>query len=289
MNIFSLNSRDFINGLVMAALGASIDAIRQMIMNGFEGFNYKDGCDPVSIVALESTFMIAGSSFDTADKIYKLENLNDSPEEAIECAWLSSEIITDDDLIYAKQNGFSALFSAGNTHRFIWTGTDNTRLNEVFKNVPHQADCPFANSALKLSVNDWEKCKCKQVHFAPLGHSGATYDDQNGLADYILEDPTNHLDEFDGGVLDTMLTTPSLSGYFAWYRTPKANEWGTGEWVNIAGNSPMRLRTGRIYLYRRSNSNTATNPLPGYNVNYDQSIGHDSGEDNEWQTDGDCD
>lgn len=259
-----------------------------------EKINFSEGAAPVSIQSLPRSYFIASSSIELADKIYKLERYSDGVEQALECAWLSGSTISVADFNenissgiqafangsingykYVNQDGFTALFAAGEAVRFIWTGPNQTSLNAVFGSVSHKKDCPFETDPTAASTLDWERCTCKAVYHAPFGHAYKTFAEGAYFADCIFRVPDQELAEFDfGSWRDTNNRPLSGGGFpeaeFAWYRTPTNYMWGKGRWVSDAnlGQTAFSLRTGRAYIYRRANTKVRDTSLPPYAVTY---------------------
>lgn len=255
-----------------------------------EKLNFKKACNPVSIQNISNASFIASPSFETSDKIYKLNKWDDATEDAMECAWLSGSITRtadfNDQLLtgiqrltaggvngyqFTKQDGFNAIFASGETVRFIWTGPDRTKLDDVFKSIPHRKDCPFSTNIPVVTISNWQQCTCKQVYHTPFGHNGSTLEEGNYLADCIIRIPDEELKSFDFGTWrDTRnRNINDTDNEFAWYYTKQG--WGGGNWRTdrVPNNrNPLLLRTGRCYIYRRAKHNTQTTSLPPYVVNY---------------------
>ena len=252
--------------------------------------NFAKACNPVSINSINKASFIAGTSIDVADRIYKLSKHTDPVERALECAWLSgsSTSLADYNNIlqsgvnsltaggvngyrFINQDGFSALFEAGETVRFMWTGPSQTTLDSVFSSPQHRKDCPFATNTPTVSAFDWQKCSCKQVHHAPFGHSFRTFAEGNYLADCVMEVPDQELASFDFGSWKDGTNMPLTSSFeFAWYRTKKDFTWGGGKWVTdrLLGATPFTLYKGKSYIYKRANVKNTANNLPSYAINY---------------------
>lgn len=266
----------------------------------FEGYpdylnqlNFAKACNPVSVGELNKAYFTAGNGITTADKIYKLNKYDDPVERALECAWLSgstlsltnyaSNIQTGINALnaggvngykFVNQDGFSALFEAGEYTRFIWTGPSQTDLDDVFSSPQHRKDCPFVTNNPSVSAFDWQNCTCKQVYHAPFGHFFRTLEEGNYLADLIIQVPDEDLVDFDFGTWRDSKNLPALSSLeVAWYRTrnSKANfTWGGGSWVSnrILGSNPFTLYKGKTYIYRRANVKNQQESLPPYSVKY---------------------
>lgn len=232
-----------------------------------EKISFQGACQNVSIQDLNKSYFVAASSFELADKVYKLASIQDSDVEAVECCWLSGAYVELNNYGMFEQNGFSALFPAGEATRFIWTGPSTT-LQEAFRSVSHASDCPF--SVNSLSASDWEKCSCKQVYYSPFGHPGRQFQDNNGFADCVIQDLQNNLDPFDfGSWRDSLNRTVNNSTQFAWYKTKSQNSWGDGQWIssNLLSATPFVLQRGRMYFYYRANSRTREQEFPPYSIN----------------------
>lgn len=263
-----------------------------------ERIDFSKACNPVPLQELNKSFFVAGSSIATADKIYKVNRFDDASTEALECAWLSASTISLADYrdivesgiaaltaggvsgyTFVNQDGFSALFEAGESVRFIWTGAPGTPLDSVFNSPQHRKDCPFITGTPAVSAYDWEKCTCKQVFHAPFGHSFKSLEEGNYVADCVFEVPDHELANFDFGSWRDSTGMKSMSSLqFAWYRTVRSGAhitsrdftWGGGRWVadRLLGAQPFSLYTGKSYIYKRANSKTKNVKLPPYAVNF---------------------
>ncbi len=233
--------------------------------------SYHQACNPVSIQDFSKSFSIAASSIDLADKIYKLNNFKDKPEAALECAWLSGSTTNLSGYHFVEQDGFAALFPAGETTRFVWTGAE-ANLNFVFRSANHRIDCPFVTNVPAVSAFEWQKCTCKQVYHSPFGHPDKSFQVENSFADLIAEDTENKLTPFDLGSWRDSTDNPSFSSLeFAWYKTNSKHGWGDGQWVSSIALSaqPFTLKPGKAYFYRRSQTRTSSESMPSYVVNFD--------------------
>ena len=240
-------------------------------------FSYKDNCNPVSIQELNKSFFIAASSFDLADKIYKLENYADTSDKAKECIWLSGATIKSSNYKYVAQDGFSALFPAGQATRFVWTGP-TTPLSAVFTSLQHKKDCPFVTKVPATSSLEWQKCSCKQVYYSPLGHDNPKFEQLHDFADCVICDTENALQPFDFGSWRDPHGLPVLSSNnFAWYQNKldpcalgsEYPSWNSGSWTtNTTQSVPFKLEPGKAYFYRRAAAKTMTGELPPYVVNH---------------------
>ncbi len=245
----------------------------------YSQINFADCCSPVSVQSLDKSYFIAASSIEEADKIYKLNNYSDSTSDAIECAWLSGSFasffeVGDDNIPtgykYINQDGFSALFAAGETVKFMWTGP-TAELSAVFGNVVHRRDCEFSSSTKAISSSSWQSCTCKQVYHAPFGHSELGYEAGNGFADFIVECIDYNVEDFNFSSWKDESGNPALaSNKFAWYKRKNGVGWGEGEWVSetTLTTSPLLLETGKVYFYKRTNSKIEDVSMPSYIVNY---------------------
>lgn len=230
--------------------------------------NFNEVCAPISLKELPSSYFIAASSFDLADKIYKLNNYADAENDAAECAWLSGSLIQANGYGYIAQDGFSALFAPGEAARFIWTGPEST-LREIFEPVSHRADCAFLTSSSKLSALNWQNCTCKQVYHTPFGHPYDFFEQGNNQADCIIKVSTQDLLDFDfSSWRDLSGNSIATSLDFAWYKTNNNIGWEEGTWVsNETTEEPFTLKTGGVYFYRRAKNRIDEEGFPSYTVN----------------------
>ena len=216
-------------------------------------------CAPVSVQSLDCSYFVAASSFELADKIYKLEGYN--PEatsiDATECCWLSSAEVIAGDYKYFNQKGISFLFEPSVATKFVWTGP-TMALSAVFSGVDHDADCPHYTD----SKSDWQQCTCKQVYYSPFGHSAETFEQGNRHADFICMVTDDFRSEFDlNSWRDGLGLTFRPSDQFAWYKTAK--QWGGGTWSKAYGDvSSMLLISGETYLYYRAGTRTTIERPP---------------------------
>lgn len=249
----------------------SVVDITQEYPEHLKKISYSGACNPVSIQNISKSFSIAASGIELADKIYKINNYRDSVEDALECAWLSGAVVEQGGYRYVDQDGFSALFAAGQPIRFIWTGPEST-LDSVFRSAEHRKDCPFVTNMPSVSAFEWQKCTCKQVYHSPFGHSNKLFQAENNFADFIAKDTENKLTKFDLGSWRDSTNQPAISSLeFAWYRTKSQHSWGNGQWVSnlLLSAAPFTLQHGKAYFYRRANSKTSAESMPSYVVNHD--------------------
>jgi hypothetical protein len=229
-------------------------------------------CNPTPLTGVYLPNATAGLTIDTADVIYKVNNYSDSIANATECAWLSGSVYKTMTLSAVCQPGFNAYFVAGNYTKFVWLGPDNTDISDVFTTINHEPDCEYVTSNSNYLDNN--KCTCRAVLFSPFGHPGETYNDYNGLCDFILPD----INPF-----ETFNLTWLQGDNFAWYKTRTDIGWGNGNWVT---NQPcktcvcnktapvdtnIKLKTGHVYIYGRANvrdRSPATHKLPSLVVRY---------------------
>ena len=238
-----------------------------------EKLDYRQVCNSISIQELPTSYFIAASSFELADRIYKLAKYSDTDEEAIECAWLSGSLISNNQFSYIRQDGFSSLFSPTETVKFVWTGPPAT-LQEVFAFAEHRRDCPFVTNSPKTKALEWQKCTCKQVYHSPFGHPYDTFESGNYGADCIAKvvDPLMESLEFSSwrdSLGNSIATSPNS---FAWYKNTGTQKWGYGQWVsNTDSAEPFKLETGKAYFYKRASNRFVTDEneeFPPYIVNY---------------------
>jgi len=262
-------------------------------------FDFTDACNSVSIQDIPTSYFVAASSIDYADKIYKVSNHADFTTNALACAWLSSASITIADyeldyrdglsnfienavngFRYDEQDGFASLFPAGEATRFIWSGPVNydkfgntigTSLESVFRTVSHKGDCPFVTNVPATHDQQWENCSCKQVYRTPYGHSRNTFAEGNYSADCIFEVADQELAPVDfGSWRDKYGRALNEAGddiKFAWYKT-SSNSWGGGSWVTDGGTVPFSLMPGKCYIYWRAKSKMSTSTFPPYAATY---------------------
>jgi len=232
----------------------------------FQGYNFENICEPILLQNLNVPFAVAGDTIDNSEKIYKLSRYNDSIANALECCWLSGNTNTNGTNAWISQRGFSGLFSPNTPARFIWTGADNTPLSSVFRFVYHSNDCLFKTEP---TTTDPNSCSCKQVYYSPYGHPGETFNKYNSRADYVVVDSTSALDVFDlGSWADSKNESWTTSSEFAWFNTNVKQSWGDGQWVcNNKSIKPFTLKTGKSYVYNRTDSRDGTT-YPPYSVNF---------------------
>lgn len=235
-----------------------------------ENISFNGACNSVSIRDIVTSLSVAASSFELADKIYKLNNFKDEPSTALECAWLSAAMIQLSGYTTHKQDGFKASFAPGVFTRFLWQGSE-ANLNDVFSTISHSADCPFVTNTPSVSSFEWQKCTCKQVYYTPFGHPGKQLQDNNMFADCIIEDTTNKLDEFDfSSWRDSLSGTFESSLQVAWYKTKTKHSWGDGAWTsnNLLSTTPFTLKPGKVYFYYRATSKTKDEEFPLYSASF---------------------
>jgi len=249
---------------------------------------------------------IAGNTFDTADVIYKINTRTGDPVEA---AWLGSGSVINLNLdstisVYNTpaincasyidgpvQGALATLINPSEKISFVWMDED-TPADQVIFYREHAADCPYLknsphnyyrnqdyqNSNPLKDLQSWTKCRCKSVYYSPLGNTGKTLNDYNGMADYLFADPQGSGSDFALNTwVDTRGYTPYQSPQFSFYQLDNNigdNEigWGTGYWKTGDG-SQMILKTGRRYTYyrtslRKATTTDSTNSSPYIVVNY---------------------
>lgn len=236
----------------------------------YKFLNYENICSPVGIAELPTHSFNAATTFELADKIYKLNSFGGDPTTALECAWLSGVEVNNGKYVYIQQDGFNALFTTDEPVRFVWSGP-TTKLSELFANVQHKEDCPLAASA-NIEDAGWTRCTCKQVYHSPFGHPYSKFEDGNNFADCIAKVPRNNLDTFDfsSWVDASGNTVFNSTDSFAWYKTNSVVGWGDGSWVsNVSDEEPFMLETGACYFFKRAdNKITLEAGMPSYIVNY---------------------
>lgn len=232
-------------------------------------------CQPLPLSAISFAGGTAAQLITGADVIYKVSNYKHTPEQAIECAWLSGGEVTYGTLIGINQPGLNGTFKAGTYTKFIWNGDDNVNVNNVFKTFEHQPDCSY-----KLKNSDYtesKNCTCNQVLYTPFGHTGIRQTDNNGLADFIVEDNFSPASFSIDGWRDKNGNNYTNSEYFCWYKTSNKIGWGSGTWftnVSATGNN-FYLRKGKAYMYYRANTRQQdqnTTSLPDLVIRYPYGI-----------------
>jgi len=213
-------------------------------------------CLPLPLSGIDFSYAVAGNALSSADIIYKVNNYQDLPEEAIECYWLSgSNTSLQNSVVKIKQNSLIGVFEPGTFTQFTWEGPNNTPIDQIFQTIKHQPDCKYINTP-NIDFNRTDLCTCKQVHFVPFGHPGDVFTDYNSHCDFIYEGKTTD-DSFDVTTWRDSTSSPYISSaQFFWYKTNNKQDWGNGRWVT--GGSPRRysntLKTGKTYIYYRANT-----------------------------------
>jgi hypothetical protein len=218
--------------------------------------NIAEVCQPLPVSAVNFSRAIAGNALSGADIIYKLSNYKDTPDLAIECCWLSGAPngYPETKIVNTIQGELQFVAAPGLYTRFVWDGPDFTDANTIFKTLRHQPDCKFANTN-NTTYLDSNLCTCKQVLFTPFGHPGQSYSDNNGFADFIIEN------NFDPQTLDlsnwrdSSGTAYIQSSAFGWYRTNTNIGWGDGQWYtgSLSAGNNFYLQNGKAYVYYRAN------------------------------------
>ena len=268
-----------------------------------------DTCLPVNLSEIDVSYTmsgaVAGSVFDDSDLIYKLNTRTGDPMEA---AWLGSGSILDLNTkskydIYNTPSTNCAAFIDGRVQgsmaikvnprekiSFVWMDED-TPADQVIFYREHATDCPYLkdlphdyysdqdyqNPNPKDKKQTWSKCRCKSIHYSPIGHAGNKLTDYNMMADYLFADPQLSGPDF---ALNTWEDTRGLnykdSPQFSFYSLDGIEGdvnvgWGSGKWRTGSGD-PMILKTGRVYTYYRtslrSDSLVYDNKTPYIVVNY---------------------
>jgi len=205
-----------------------------------------DVCLTVPVSNLYLPFAAAGYEFEEADKIYKVNNYLDTINDATECCWLSSVVVThpEKELFYSCQPSFQGTFSPNTYTKFVWDGPDNTDVRSVFTFSSHAPDCKYITTN-NTTYEDFNLCTCRQILFMPFGHPGEDFTENNSLADYIIEGNYN-TDNVD-------LTVIPLSS-FCWFQTNSTIGWGDGKWVSRSTDFGNRfyLKNGQTYYYYRT-------------------------------------
>jgi hypothetical protein len=230
--------------------------------------NFVDACVAVNVQNLPTTKFIAASSFELADKIYKINNYTDVEEQATECAWLSGVLVENNEYAYITQGGFNSLFPPGESVKFVWTGP-TTSISEVFSQTQHRRDCLFVTNSSVVSSLQWNECQCKQVYHSPFGHPHNLFEQGNNHADCIAEVTDPLAEELDfSSWKDLSGNNISNSPRFAWFKTKNYKTWGNGEWVNNIKRPLFNLETGKAYFYKRASNKIGDEEFPPYTVSY---------------------
>lgn len=236
--------------------------------------NISNVCLPVPVSAVNFEYAIASDALSSADIIYKLSNYKDSKDLALECCWLSGSSygVPSSKIQGVQQSSLQLVLSSGSYTKFVWNGINETDVNTVFKTRQHQPNCKFANTN-NPSYLDFNLCDCKQVLFTPFGHPGARYSDNNGFADFIIEDnfSPNNLDL--SNWKDTYNTAYTASSGFCWYKTNTKIGWGDGRWYSgsLSAANNFYLQKGKAYVYYRASVTKEDKEeitLPEYVIRY---------------------
>lgn len=228
---------------------------------------------------------IAGTNFDTADVIYRLDKRTQEP---IEAAWLASasiqsldtsankaiKIYDTDAVKCAKyidgpiQPTLAFKANAGSRVSFVWMDVD-TPADDVFKNYEHAPNCPygknyphdyhsnqdFLNPSPITELNHWKNCNCKSIYYSPIGHIGDKITDYNTMTDLLYADPDGLGEDFSfESWTDTRGLRPSQSPQFAFFKLRNGDSpvgFGRGNW-KTGNNKQFILKTGRRYTYYRT-------------------------------------
>lgn len=247
----------------------------------------------------------AGLTFSDSDVIFKLNSRSSDPVEAAFLQSTSSDeldVTVDAISVYDRvadrcskyisgpiQGSLSIKIDPLEKISFIWTDVD-TYADEVFKFVEHSVDCPYAQKShdyyndqdfVNPTSNNkelWKKCTCKSVFFSPIGHSGETIFDYNGMADMLFHDPDGLGADFALNTWkDTRNLTVKTSPQFSFFHLDSGDKnvgWGTGYWKTGNG-SRMILKTGKRYTYYRSSlrCDKATSPYLVVKYPYKKIVG----------------
>jgi hypothetical protein len=238
--------------------------------------NFSDVCAPVSLSSIEWRYATASDTLSTADTLYKLINLQDNIEDAVECYWLSGNTVTasSDTTTCVSQPSLNLICKPGTFTNFIWLGPDNTSIDTVFANYKHTLNCEYFNTSNK-TFRDHPLCTCRQVQFTPFGHPGTNFTDKNGHCDFIIEDSlvNRYFDINTWRDADNLDSTTSEK--FAWYQTKDISEFGNGNWITTSTSSStikFKLKHGKMYRYYRAKPRTAdtnSNQFPYLVIRYD--------------------
>lgn len=241
-------------------------------------------CLPITLSSINFSYGIASNQLSSADMLLKINNYQDTKELATEGVWLSgvTKYYPDTRITAVQQPGLNCVFKPGTFTQFIWQGEDYANSNTVFLSLKHQPDCRLVTTP-NTTYKDHSLCTCRQVLFTPFGHPGLSFTDNASYSDYIIENPFSYSLDFSNWIgsdgrlaLDNRILTCCDSGLsggngFAWFKTENKIGFGEGSWVTGSGESGLKLRTGRSYLYFRQtlrDGDATNNPFPGYCVRY---------------------
>lgn len=271
-------------------------------------------CSSVPVSGMLHLGMIAGTSPQDSDVIYKISNFKDSENTITEGAWLKGASAVGVDGVYIKQPGFNIKALPNQYTKFIWTGP-NTLLRDVFSNTEHSADCNYIlnkttyKDAMSVpghiplsqtpttsadpepyieKLPEQVKCTCMQPFFNSFGHPGQTFDEFNRQADFFAQVAASSTEINLTTWRDKNNKDYKQSTEFSWYQTNVKQDWGTGTWTNN-----ITLSTGVCYAYIRAEYNdqdTTITTMPflrklydfSYNINDFTWLGVKKNSDNEW-------
>ena len=225
--------------------------------------NFSNICEVISISSINTNFAIGSPLLSSSDTIYKIQNYQDSIEDANECCWLyePSLKIPEKEILLNNSNSLQLQISAGSYVRFVWTGPDYTDADKIFKSRQHSAECLYQKNT--NTYENFEACTCRSVLFSPFGHPGEKYSDYQSLTDYISEDD-QPLEIFDLSVKNLSLSS------FGWFKTKSEIGWGDGSWYTndpSTGNT-FYLRKNQKYIYSRCGVKKNDVVLPSYTLRY---------------------
>lgn len=237
--------------------------------------DFSNVCRPIALSSVPLPGSTCSDNISSSDVFYKLNNYTDTPETAIEGAWLSGRQFAQNNFVGISQTGLNGVFLPGQITRFIWDGEDLTDAETVFKTRTHQPDCTFVTTA-SASYMTPELCTCKQVLFTPFGHPGTSYTDNNLLGDFIAEDTFSPFNFDINTWRDSTNTSFANSSAFGWYKTNNKLGWGDGTWFTgvTSIENKLYLRQGKPYIYYRANykdKNLDETTLPPLVVKYNYS------------------
>ncbi len=248
-------------------------------------------CDsiPLSSISMQCfSGAVAGGLPDNSDILFRRSSPNAT--EYIEGAWLKGNTLTQPKFIttagvassYYQPNLNMQIFG-GKYGSFIWAETTNQSADSVFINSKHQNDCKYLTQkqfslfkerptqGKELKYNQWQDCNCGAILYSPLGHPGYSFDEYEGMSDFIiaLVTPISSFNFKDWRGTDNKDYTTSRD--FGWYRLDSQNMnepdvgWSSGKWVNNDGVTSFILSADVMYLYYRNDMHRDT---PSVNVPY---------------------
>lgn len=221
-----------------------------------------DQCAPIALSAIDTTVAFRGAIASTAASSSDIITVYEC-NQIIAKAWLSAGPVAnafDTPYVSGGIQGSLSIKLVNNAFTsFVYDDPSRKakNINDIpaFLGVEHDNDCPYPAIA-KSNINaPWGQCKCKAVHYSPLGHDGATFRSRGKFADAIMLDTQFPEDPNIEQWRDSAGRPITTSNQFAWFRITSSPEgesgWATGEWVTHTG-APFEMVPGQKYTYWRS-------------------------------------